>query len=98
MDINRKRFAVVISSINLVCYNMAQQTTLPTLATLSVGVGLRSVNRKLRSLCAVKPRVRPLVIRLLAPPATVIIIPPDLSGFQPTLSFRIPQQKSASTT
>lgn len=40
---------------------MAQQTHLLTLATFSVGVGLRSVNRKLRSLCAAQPRVGCLI-------------------------------------
>lgn len=53
---------------------MAQQTPLLTLATFSVGAGLRSVNRKLRSLCAAQPRVcclfffSPYLILLLLPP------------------------------
>lgn len=62
---------------------MAQQTPLLTLATLSVGVGLRSVNTKLRSLCASQPRVRLLIFCLPALPAAATVVPPELSGFQP---------------
>lgn len=73
-----------MSSVNAVCCNMAQQTPLLTLATLSVGVGLRSVNRKLHSLCAAQPRVCLLIFCLLAlPAAAAIIVPPELNGFQP---------------
>lgn len=62
---------------------MAQQTPLLTLATLSVGVGLRSVNRKLRSLCAAQPRVRLLIFCLPALPTAATTVPPELNGFQP---------------
>lgn len=62
---------------------MAQQTPLLTLATLSAGVGLRSVNRKLHSLCAAQPRVCLLIFCLPALPAAAIIVPPKLNGFQP---------------
>lgn len=62
---------------------MAQQTPLLTLATFSVGVGLRSVNRKLRSLCAAQPRVCCLIFCLPAlPAAAATIAPPELNGFQ----------------
>lgn len=67
---------------------MAQQMTLLTLATFSVGVGLRSVNRKLHSLCAAQLRVGCLTFCLPAPPAAETIAPPELNGFQlVTLSF-----------
>lgn len=59
---------------------MAQQTLLLTLATLFVGVGLHSVNRKQRSLCAAQPRVRPLIFCL---PAAAVIVLPEVSGFHP---------------
>lgn len=62
---------------------MAQQTPLQTLATLSVGVGHRSVNRKLRSLCALQPRVRLHIFCLPALPAAATVVPPELNGFQP---------------
>lgn len=62
---------------------MAQQTPLLTLATFSVGVGLRSVNRKLHSLCAAQPRVCCLIFffTLPAPPAAATVAPPQLNGF-----------------
>lgn len=63
---------------------MAQQTPLLTLATLSVGVGLRSVNRKLHSLCAAQPRVGLLISCLPAlPAAAATVVPPELNGFHP---------------
>lgn len=67
---------------------MAQQTPLLILATLSIGVGLRSVNRKLRNLCAVQPRVCCFTSCLPALPAAVNI--DGLSGFQPHICFLTP--------
>lgn len=70
---------------------MAQQTPLLTMATLSIGVGLRSLNRKLRSLCAAQPRVGHLIFWLPALPAAVTVVSPELSGFQPhRFSFLLP--------
>lgn len=61
------------------------------MATLSIGVGLRSLNRKLRSLCAAQPRVGHLIFWLPALPAAVTVVSPELSGFQPhRFSFLLP--------
>lgn len=62
-----------VQCIYTVCCNMAQQTPLLILATFSIGVGLRSVNRKLRNLCAVQPRVCCFISCLPALPAAVNI-------------------------
>lgn len=75
-----QEYAVIMCSV---CCYMAQQTPLLTLATLSVGAGLRSVNRKLRSLCGALPGVGPLIFCLPALPAAATIVPPELNGFQP---------------
>lgn len=83
---NSHKHAVIISKVNAVYCNMAQQTPLLTLATPSVGAGLHSVNTKLHSLCAEQPRVGPLIslpccfLLLLHHP----VVPLELTGFQPS--------------
>lgn len=78
----KSQTAVMMCSVYTVCCNMAQQMPLLTLATFSVGVGLRSVNRKLHSLCAAQLRVCCLTFCLPALPAAETIAPPELNGFQ----------------